>query len=220
MFATANPGVTLRGAQCGADGVCLDASTIGKHGATPLRDLMTVIASYDTTAGYTSNSLAAYVGLEVGSIAQLNDTLVHDWLLNGDASSKSPPLPSPQSLGSSYGEKPPSDLESLNFTSLATDATCRVHSTAHAYVPNHLAPLSAVEWLRRLVMHRSTQFPTPRLTWSDVEQLLYGAPPPSKLFGTALSQGGMTVSTDLFVQAGVPTMAAMDERAEQRWRFF
>ena len=34
----------------------------GKHGATPLGDLVSVITSYDETAGYTSNSLANYFG--------------------------------------------------------------------------------------------------------------------------------------------------------------
>lgn len=45
----------VQGVNCG-----LDSTVQGKNGVTPLGDLATIIASYDVTQGYTSNSLSAY----------------------------------------------------------------------------------------------------------------------------------------------------------------
>jgi len=61
IFAMANAAGHLRTneSQCkrGPLGAGLDSSvTQSKHGKIPLGDLSTVIASYDTTAGYSSNS--------------------------------------------------------------------------------------------------------------------------------------------------------------------
>ena len=60
----------------------LDSFTDGKHGLTPLGDLSTIIASYDRTAGYTSNSLAAYFGVALAGRQRLN-TLLNSWLAPG-----------------------------------------------------------------------------------------------------------------------------------------
>lgn len=209
IFAVAKAASVLRSAPCS---IGLNSSTLGKHGRTALGDLATVITSYDTTLGYTSNSLAALFGLRIGSISELNDALLHDWLLQSQS------LPA-QSLGGSYGAHPPPDLDSNNFTSFANGASCHVPVVSQQYVANTLAPLSAAEWLRRLVLHRETQFKQPNMTWDDVQVLLYGANPSTSLFGNALRQGGMSVSTGLFMQAGLP-MAAMNNATNGQWRIF
>ena len=63
------------GVSCGLDG-----STTGSHGATPLGDLATIVATYDATQGYSSNSLASYFH-DVGHRDRLHDLVQDpDWL--------------------------------------------------------------------------------------------------------------------------------------------
>ena len=190
----------------------LNSFADGKHGPTPLGDLSTIIASYDRTAGYTSNSLAAYFGVTLAGRQRLS-TLVDSWL---NSSQK-------ETLGGHYGEEPPSDLAnaSMRFSpDPAHQNWCNVEA-AHVepYVSNHLSPLTAAEWLRRLVLHRETRHQLPGVEWSDVKNILYGATN-STLFGPTLLAGGMTVSTDLFVQSGVPNMTEMQHRNDGAWRIF
>jgi hypothetical protein len=62
IFAIANAGGHLRSDEttCAQETFGLDSSTTGKHGTTLLGDLVTIVCSYDHTAGYTSNSLSSY----------------------------------------------------------------------------------------------------------------------------------------------------------------
>ena len=75
----------------------------GVHGPTLLGDLATIIASYDTTMGYSSNSLSGWFN-SIALHFREND-LVQSWLwsLSGITTE-------PQSLGGDYGEQPPSDI--------------------------------------------------------------------------------------------------------------
>jgi hypothetical protein len=57
IYAQANAAGHIREV-CPASGLPSDAT--GKHGPTPLGDLATVVSSYDSTQGYTSNGLSKY----------------------------------------------------------------------------------------------------------------------------------------------------------------
>ena len=52
---------------------------IGKYGKTALGDLSTIIASYDHTMGYTSNSLSSYFH-DLGWRTRINDLVTGSWL--------------------------------------------------------------------------------------------------------------------------------------------
>ena len=56
-----------------------DSYTFGKLGQTSLGDLITIINSYDETAGYTSNSLSAYFH-ELADSRKLNSLVQSEWL--------------------------------------------------------------------------------------------------------------------------------------------
>ena len=56
-----------------------DGYTFGKLGQTSLGDLVTIINSYDETAGYSSNSLSAYFH-ELADSRKLNQLVQSDWL--------------------------------------------------------------------------------------------------------------------------------------------
>ena len=96
----------------------MDGTVRGKHGVTQLGDLATVICSYDTTAGYSSNSLSSYFH-DLGWRGRVNG-LVQDWLLVGQNATSSATSSAakvnggddvlPQTLGGNYGEATPSDL--------------------------------------------------------------------------------------------------------------
>jgi len=70
----------------------LNSNTLGKHGTTPLGDLVTIIVTYDKTQNYTSNALGKYFA-SVGGHERLNH-LIHSWMKRNTS----------QSLGGSYGE--------------------------------------------------------------------------------------------------------------------
>jgi hypothetical protein len=99
IFAMANAAGHLRvnETHCIEGTFGLQDSVQGKHGTTPLGDLATVVCSYDTTAGYSSNSLSSYFH-DIGWRGRVDD-LVVNWL-----------GASGQSLGGNYGEATPSDL--------------------------------------------------------------------------------------------------------------
>ena len=104
--------------QCGAGDLHnhkfgLDGSVSGKHGPTQLADLATVICSYDTTAGYSSNSLSSYFH-DIGWRGRIND-LVQNWLLVNQKNDAE------QTLGGNYGEVTPSDL-TLDVTSVTASS--------------------------------------------------------------------------------------------------
>ena len=220
IFAVANAAGHLRTneTQCGSGNshnelFGLDGTVKGKHGTTPLGDLATVICSYDTTAGYSSNSLSSYFH-DIGWRDRI-DNLVVNWLGAAD-----------QSLGGNYGEATPSDLgfavTSVEDTT-SSNTTCAVDKDPWPKVySNSISALSAVEMTRRIALHRDVdpalQFPG--ATWTDIQTLLYGAEK-SALF-PGLQWGGMTTDTAIFVQSAEKmTPLLEDTKANQdMWRIF
>ena len=81
----------------------MDSSTSGKHGTTPIGDLASIVCSYDSTQGYSSNSLSSYFH-DIGWRQRINDLVTSSWL---DQSGNT--------LGGNYGETSPTDLK-FNFT--------------------------------------------------------------------------------------------------------
>lgn len=71
----------------------MTSTTTGKHGVTPLGDLVTVITTYDETAGYTSNGLSCWMH-DIGWRERIQATLV-GWH----------PTPNNLSLGGNYVSK-------------------------------------------------------------------------------------------------------------------
>lgn len=212
IFAMADAADALEDPATCAAKVGLTASAQGKHGSTPMGDLATVIASYDETAGYTSNSCAKYFAT-IGGKQRLG-ALVTKWL-GADLS---------QSLGGSYGEAVPADLgwtfaRHPNASEGLPAAQCTIAPDASPFVPNHISALTAVELLRRLVLHRDVaparRFPN--LLWSDVQEILYGAES-SQLF-PGLRWGGMSADPGIFVQSGLD-MDAIEARSGGTWRIF
>lgn len=59
--------------------VCTYVVPLGKHGTTPLGDLATIVCSYDTTMGYSSNSLSSYFH-DLGWRQRIHDLVTSTWL--------------------------------------------------------------------------------------------------------------------------------------------
>jgi hypothetical protein len=144
----------------------IDGSVTGKHGLTLLGDLATIICSYDSTAGYSSNALSSYFH-DIGWRDRINN-LVRNWLLVGTNDTT-------QTLGGNYGEATPSDL-SFNVTAAKPHASqppvCPVDKDPWLTIrSNSLSALSAAEMVRRIALHREVpqalQFPG--LEWIDIQ---------------------------------------------------
>jgi hypothetical protein len=181
---------------------CLDAHATGKHGATPLGDLITVIPTYDITAGYSSNSNAKYFA-SIANHSFLSHLISGPWLGRGN-----------ESLGGSYGEPVPPDL-SYSFDG------CRILPDNPLHIDgDFLSMLSNAELFRRIVMHRDVaqdrRFPD--LSWESVTDILYGAKKSLLFPGT--QWGGLAAGFDIFVQSGVPNMTEVDSATKGRWRIF
>lgn len=193
-FAVAGTAVPQLRQSC-PDGKGLAGSTVGKHGSTPLADLVTIICSYDRTANYTSNALARWF-LDLGGRPRLED-LTKRWL--GDLAS----------LGGNYGEPSPQDLRFGEVN--VNNKWCPIapNHSEDGSLGNSLSALDIAELLRRLVMHRelpiSDRFPG--LQWEDIELMLYGGRgnnnSENSLFPADLTVGGMSADTSVYLQKAV-----------------
>lgn len=194
----------------------LDSSTEGKDGVTPLGDLATVVCSYDTTAGYSSNSLSSYFH-DIG-FRDRADALVanNGWLLGTNLDPKY--SPQNQSLGGNYGEATPSDL-GFSLTSNSADAyQCTVDKDPWPTVyDNSISSLSAAEMTRRIVQHREIPevMRFPGMQWEDAASALYGAE--ESLLFPSLQWGGMSADTAIFLQSSLNmTQVTADSKGQFR----
>ena len=207
IFAISNAAGTMNAEYgCpGAGGLALD--TKGKNGDTPLGDLATIVCSYDTTQGYSSNSLSSYFN-DIGGRQKLDNEL-HEWL----------GAPSDQSLGGNYGEPSPSDLGFEFFEGTDPSQNCQVNPDHTSGLGNYYSSLSAAEMVRRFVLFQDTapQNRWPNMTYSDSLDVLYGADP--SVFFPGLQWGGMTADPSIFVQGSV-NITSVELESGGNWRIF
>ena len=214
LFVAAAAGVRLHDeSDCADFGLRSWVNSI-RHHEVPLGDLATIIASYDVTAGYTSNSLAYYFrGIAQGKrLQQVLDsgpcilTLLLPPCLTKVFYAVAPN--SSSTLSGYYGEPMTQDfgLDSSTFSGenagaimsgVALPDTCTL-SIDHSPVAgnNSLSSIAAAQLLLRLVLHRELPLTArfPLLQWSDIQDLLYGAGERSRLFPGVL-WGGMSADT-------------------------
>jgi hypothetical protein len=181
----------------------MDASVKGRTGVIPLGDLATIIASYDSTKGYSSNGLAKYFGTMAGDALS---ELVKDKLgLTNDV------------IGGSYGLPVPGDL-GTKF-SLDGKDWCSLKTSLSKGGSNSLSVLTAAEIMRRIVMHReiSKSNRIPGFWWKDAKQILYGSAD-STLF-KGLEWGGMSSDISTLIQSRL-IMDDIQSRSNGKWRIF
>ena len=212
VFAIANAAGALRQreeTEVPSDTFGIPSSTTGKNGETPLGDLATVVCSYDTTKGYSSNSLSSYFH-DVGW-RSLSNTLVNTTATtstNGQSWCGAVPGAQQQTLGGNYGEPTPADLGFVIAQKNAkTGKTQTVTAVAENPVPpiysNTISSLTAAEMARRIVQHRTLpqDMRFPGMQWSDAQSILYGEE--TSLLFPGLQLGGMCVDPAIFVQASI-----------------
>mmetsp|Transcript_1738 Transcript_1738/g.3111 ORF Transcript_1738/g.3111 Transcript_1738/m.3111 type:complete len:275 (-) Transcript_1738:164-988(-) len=179
----------------------------GKHGKTPLGDLSTIICSYDVTEGYSSNSLSSYFH-DLGWRSRAYN-MVTSWLGQGS-----------NSLGGNYGEASPADL-GLDLTSLDGQSCHAAPDETTAVYGNSLSALSAAELTRRIVHFRDlpSDMQFPDASFSDMQNIMYGAKQEdSQLFPT-VQWGGMTADTSIYVQSAL-NISAVQQQSNGNWRIF
>lgn len=209
IFAMANAAGHLRTNEttCSPSTFGLDGSTSGQDGVTPFGDLSTIIVSYDSTAGYSSNAVSSYMH-DIGWRQRMYD-LVRGWLgAEGE-----------ESLGGNYGASTPEDL-SFEVRAADTEASCVVDRDPWQTVyDNCLSALSEVELTRRIVLHsdiiETNRYPG--VQEEDILNILYGAND-STLF-PGLQWGGMSTDTAIFLQSCL-NMTQVEQDSQGRWRIF
>jgi len=182
--------------------VGLDSSIKGRRGRIPLGDLATIITSYDTSKGYTSNSLAKYFGM----IANNNLNNIVKTKLGRTS----------ETLGGSYGLPPPSDL---GHSFSVGNNWCPLKSKLGPGGANTISVLTSAELVRRIALHREIR-PTnriPMFTWKDAKEILYGAEK-SVLF-KGLKWGGMSADIGALIQTQL-NMNSIETRSKGQWRIF
>jgi len=203
IFAIANAAGNLH-SECSSAGI--DSTTTGKHGTTPLGDLATIVCSYDTTMGYSSNSLSSYFH-DLGWRQRIHDLVTSTWL--GQTS---------ETLGGNYGESSPTDL---GFKLTNSDkSTCS--ATKDPKMPsfsNTVSMLSASEMTRRITQYREIpeEFRFPNATWSDMKDIMYGAQSP--ILFPSVKWGGMTTDTSIYVQSSLD-ISDVQASSQGQWRIF
>jgi hypothetical protein len=202
IFAAANAASALR-TSCAMGLGCMESAS-----KSQLSDLLTVVTSYDTTIGFTSNSLASYFH-DIGG-RKAADTLIHTWL-NASAAN--------ESFGGNYGEKSPKSL-STNFTGgtesgSATECTAP-RDTSGVLLNNAMSSFTMAEFLKRLVMHREQpEHRLPHIKYEDVQDLLYGAVNSTAFPG--LQWGGMSMNMAVWVQRAM-NISLVEKRSKGNWR--
>lgn len=173
----------------------------------PLGDLVTIICSYDTTQGLSSNGAAKYMAsLGSSTLEQISTSF-----LGRDAKT------SGLCLSGSYGEVIPS---TLGYTLCkAGGACCLGKTTPNSCSSNSLSAVANSELLRRLVMGskllKGNQFP--RLAEADRLAILYGSATGSVF--PKQKWGGMTADTSIYFQQGL-NMSDVELRSGGNWRIF
>ena len=216
IFAIANAAGHMRSNETKCAGIGdklgVDGSTTGKHGKTVLGDLATVVCSYDSTAGYSSNSLSSYFH-DIGFRDRLNGLIQPDSWLLGEGS-----LASAQTLGGNYGEATPSDL---GYTLTASSGeVCAVDKDPWPKVyTNTISALTAAELTRRIAQFRDIpeDIRFPGMQWEDAQAILYGAET-SGLF-PGLQWGGMSTDPTVFLQSAL-NMTQVEEQSAGQFRIF
>ena len=217
IFAMANAAGSLRGREAPTTGCApgtagLDAATTGKNGPhTHLGDLATIVCSYDTTAGYSSNSLASYFH-DLGGRQTLHDLVQSDWLMGKTTT---------DSLGSNYGEATPGDLGFVLTPVEGSPVCSATQNTFHPSCSNSLSSLAAAEMTRRLVLHDSISDPLrfPLLLQRDVDSILRGSNSSSSLFPGQAPFGGMSADTAIFLQSALD-MEEVERASAGRWAIY
>lgn len=185
----------------------------GKHGNTSLGDLATIVCSYDSTAGYSSNSLSSYFH-DIGWRDRINDVVLRSWL----------GVSTDQTLGGNYGEKTPSDL---GFTASESDTglECGMEKDPWPTVySNSITALTAAELTRRIALHREVPYDLqfPENEWRDMQEILYGAEV-STLF-PGQQWGGMSSDTAIFLQSASQMSGLLTKNKDViqngQWRIF
>lgn len=208
IFAIANGAGRLRSNEstCVKDVYGLTSNTTGFNGITPLGDLATIICSYDSTKGYSSNALASYFH-DLGWRQRLHDLINSDWI--GTSTE--------QTLGGNYGEATPSDL-SYQLNHFGTTCTADKDPSITIY-SNTISSLTAAELTRRIALHSiikpSLRFPG--LLDVDAESILNGDAK-SSFFPNQIN-GGMSSDTAIFVQSSLD-MKKVETDSLGKWRIF
>ena len=171
-------------------------------------DLATIVASYDSTAGYTSNALGKWFGA-VGGHRRLSRDIVQGWLGRTG-----------ESFGGSFGAAIPADLQPSSFASQESAKTCPLALDLSSPDGNFLSTFTMAELVRRLVLHRElpARYRWPGISsFASIQELLYGART-SVLF-PGLRWGGLSADTAVYVQKSV-NINNVDAQTEGNWRIF
>ena len=179
------------------------------HTAFSLDDLMTIVTSYDTTHGLSSNEIGKYYH-SIGGYKAAND-FIHDVL---GASSE-------ESFGGGYGEAIPPSL-GYNFSTSEEGAsgfvTVTPDGTPSPPISNTMSPITMADFLRRIIFAREDG--DGLFEWGDSKSILYGAEKSQLFDDVPIQFGGMSMSSDVYVQLGQKNMSRTNEASEGLWRIF
>jgi hypothetical protein len=195
----------------GLESVAVGTPSVPDAFNVPLGDLVTIIASYDVTAGYSSNEIAFYFTTICGGI-RLNN-LITQWLGRKNESmcgSYGLPLIKSKNLGYKFSYN-----SSTEFCSVVSDNTVTTSNT--------LSPLTMAELLKHIVLYRDIpQDKRLPLRWIDIQNILYGAEK-SNLF--PILWGGLSSGISIFLQSSfgsgdLPEFETIKNQSNGKWRIF
>lgn len=195
FLAIANAGATLRKASDYQVGLTASLKDVS------LGDLITSLHQYDYSFGFSSNALGRYFQ-NIGDRTKANQLIHEAWL----------DRPLEETFGSNYGGEPVTlgyAFQEKNGSNLALSPATSIVS------PNHLSSLTLAQAMLYLVMHREEpQKRLPKIQWSDLQTLFYGAKD-SKKYG---HWGGMSADLAIYFQGH--DMDYIERRSRGMWRIF
>jgi hypothetical protein len=191
----------------GLQSVAVGNSSVPDAFNVPLGDLITIIASYDVTAGYSSNELAFYFTTICGGTRVNN--LITEWLGRKN-----------ETMSGSYGAPLKKSLDLGYNYSYSNNQFCEIVSDNRDLLSNTLSPLTMAELFKHIVLYRdipvNNRLP---LRWIDILNILYG-PEKSKLF--PVIWGGLTSDMSIFLQSAFESIdfETIKNQSNGKWRIF
>lgn len=189
----------------GIDGFTLDNANGGK---VPIGDLVSFATTYrERFPPYTSNNVSGWAQNVSGR--PHSTSLITDWLGRKG-----------ESFGGAFGEDN-SQLEGTFFSKNGEKYETKLSSRGADR--SSLSTLTVAEFLKRLVLHREEPSQAlPYAQWSDVQTILYGAPPEMTKYFKDRIYGGMAGGPSSYIH--LPAGAWESKRLEQltggHWRTF
>jgi len=195
----------------GLQSIAIGNPTVADAFNVPLGDLISIIASYDVSAGYSSNELAFYFTTICGGAQENN--LITKWLNRTG-----------ETMSGSYGSTIKKSANLGYDYTYDNNQQCKDTPDTLINLSNTLSPFTMAELLKHIVLYREIPIGSrlPIIRWVDLQDIIYGSSSPV-LF--PITWGGLSTDISIYLQSAfgtgdLPDFEDVKNKSLGKWRIF